>query len=353
MKEFNLQLFAEELTIDQAVDKINGTETKEEPAETTTEKPASEPEKPEAEQPETTPEEQPDKPEEEPAVAPDPVDYNLKVKFKANGQDHEKSIQELINDSQLAANYNKRMQEMSDKEKAFNASLAQQQQQTQQVDPSKAFEDLNNAVTARAMRMLGINDPEEFVPDSSGIIGSKIHYAAYQKAMMDVQQEKQQVDYQVAQERAIEDNYVSTVNNFAKETDFLEINKFAQLALFKLPASGEEGVKKFQAIYGTYQKVMQRDQYWNEMQAYGRSNTRPVPFRDGEVKALTDFYNECKEEFSGSKVKAQVKAQVPKSVPIKPTVKTETTGNGETAPSRKVDFKKIQTMDLDDIAKML
>lgn len=340
---FDLQLFAEELSMDEAVALMSGTPEPTANVEVTEEVPVIE---------EVVEEPTEEVEQNEPVVEETPaIDYNLKVKFKANGQEQEKTIQDLINDAQLASNYNQKMQELAQQRKAFETSL--QQQQPAKPDPLKTFEDLNNQVTAKAMKMLGITDPEEFVPDAMGVIGNKVHYAAYQQALLDIQQERQSADYAKRQEQAIEDQYIATTQQLASEPNFDEINKYAQTALFQLPAKGADGIQQFQTIYGTYQKILQRDQYHREIQMYGRSNVQVQPFRQGEVEALTKFYNDCKAEYGGSKVKEQVKAQVPKSVPIKPTVKTEPVGNNDPQPAKKLDMKKIQKMDLADIAKLL
>jgi len=344
---FNLQLFAEELSIDDAVNIMNGTEVAEsadvveteqvEQVEEVVEEPATE----EVEQ------------EEEPVVEDAPaVDYNLKVKFKANGQEQEKTIQDLINEAQLGSNYNQKMQELANQRKAFETSLQQQQAQ-QKPDPAKTFEDLNNEVTARAMKMLGITDAEEFTPDAMGIMGNKVHFAAYQQALADIQQEKQSANYTQQQERMVEENYYATVNTFNSEPDFAEVNKFAVDSLFQLPQKGAEGVKEFQKLYGIYQKTQLREQHWQETQQYGRSSVKLVPFTPAEVKELEKFYNGCKAEYHAKQVKAQVKTQVPKSVPIRTTVKVMETGNNDAQAPKKVDFKKIRDMDIDEIAKML
>jgi hypothetical protein len=290
--------------------------------------------------------------QEESSEQPQQPDYTTKVKFKANGQEVEKSIQELIADAQLASNYNQKMQELAQQRKAFETAN-QQQQQSQQPDPLKQFEDLNNEVTARAMKMLGITDPEEFVPDAMGIIGNKVHYAAYQKALLDVQQEQQSANYQAQQERIVEETYYSTVNSFTAEPDFAEVNKFAVDTLFQLPQKGAEGVQEFQKLYGIYQKTQLREQHWQETQQCGHSNVKLLPFTPAEIKELEKFYNSCRSEYHAKQTKAKVKEQVPKSIPIKPTVKMESTGNNDPQPSRKVDYKKVREMDLDDIAKLL
>jgi hypothetical protein len=338
----------EELTIDQAVEMLNGTQQ----AEVTTEVETTNNEPEQAEQVETQEEVEGEVEQEEVKEEPSALDYNLKVKFKANGVEQEKSIQDLINDAQLASNYNQKMQELATQRKAFDAAM-QQQQQTVKEDPAKTFEELKNAVTARAMKMLGIDNVEDFAPDAMGLMGSKVHYAAYQKALLDIQQEQQSAEYAKQQERAVEDKYASTVHAFAADPKFQEINKYAEQALFQLPTKGPEGIKQFQSIYSTYQKIQQREQHYQETQAYGRSNVQLTPFTANEIDALTKFYGDCKAEYTNTQTKAQVKAQVPKSVPIKPTVRVEATSDNTPAAPRKVDFKKIQSMDLDDIAKLL
>jgi hypothetical protein len=344
---------SEELTVDQAVAMMNGEQAE---ATTDVEPINTEPEVQEVEQEATEEveqtEEQAEVTQDEPTVETPAVDYTAKIKFKANGVEVEKSIQDLINDAQLASNYNQKMQELAAQRKAFDAAM-QQNQQPAQADPAKTFEDLNNEVTARAMKMLGLTNPEDFEPDAMGVMGSKVHYAAYQKALLDIQQEHQSAEYAQQQERIVDESYYSTVNSFAADPQFEDVKKFAIEQLYEIPKKGAEGAKEFQRLYNIYQKTELREQHWQEMQQYGRSNVRLVPFTSAEVAELNQYLTKCKALYQEKQTKSQVKAQVPKSIPIKPTVKVESSVPSDAPTPRKVDFKKIQSMDLDDIAKLL
>lgn len=335
---------SEELTFDQALEQLNGVHAEPIEEEQQQEEVIEQPEQTDSE-----PTEQPEEQQEEAKVEQPTVDFTAKVKFKANGQEVEKSIQELINDAQLASNYNTKMQELAQQRKAFEASL----QQPQQPDPAKQLEDLNNKVTQIAMQMLGIKDPEEFVPDATGIMGNKAHFAAYQKALLDIQMEEQSVQHQQREYEAVEQSYYDFANTHEADPNAQAIYDHAVNAIFALPQKGKEGIAEFQEMYGIYQKVQQREQYWADMQRFGQSTQRVQPFTRQEVEKLTKFYNSCKAEYQNKQTKEQVKAQVPKSVPIKPTVKVESTTGDEPAPKQKVDFKKLQSMDIDDIAKLL
>jgi hypothetical protein len=185
--KFDLQRFADDsegYSIDEALSVLNG--TNEPPAAT---EPAQE--QPDTQTPETQPEQeqQPDnepgkveteEPAEQQTEPEQTPDFNQVIKFKENGQEVELTLAQLIDRAQKGSNYERRMQEVAQQQKAFEASL-QQQQANQQNDPAKQFEELNNKVTARAMQMLGIQNSDEFIPDATGMIGDKVHYAAYQK----------------------------------------------------------------------------------------------------------------------------------------------------------------------------
>jgi hypothetical protein len=344
---FDLQRFAEGdegYTIDQALEVLNGNA---QPAQQPETAPAEQEVVTEEVQTEQEPEEVEHQPEEQQQEAP-AIDYNLKVKFKANGQDKVVTIAQLIEMAQKGSNYEKRMEEIAQKEKAFQAAAPQIQN-----DPVKQLEEFQNKVMARAMQKLNITNPEEFQPDSSGILGNKLHYIAEQQAILEVQQEMHNEEMQQREVMQVENTYYETVTQFEADPQFETIKDYAVNAMFALPQKGKEGVKEFNEMYGIYQKVQQREQYWADMQRFGQSTQRVQPFTRAEVEKLTKFYNDCKAEYGAKQQKEQVKQQVPKNIPIKPTVKVEAPGDNGPAPAKKVDFKKFQSMDLDEIAKLL
>ncbi|WP_094603457.1 hypothetical protein SPSIL_015140 [Sporomusa silvacetica DSM 10669] len=276
---------------------------------------------------------------------PKTPDFNQVIKFKENGQEVELTLAQLIERAQKGSNYDRHMQELKSQQKAYETSLQQQQQPP---DPVKQFEDLNNKVTARAMAMLGIDNPDDFVPDATGIMGNKTHFAAYQKALLDVQQEQQSQQAQFQEYKAQEDRYASFIDSNWKDPDAEKVNEHATQSFYNLPSKGPEGIAEFNRLYPIYQKIQQRDEYWR-----GNKSIKIDPFTASELNEIEKFMNNCKTEYRTKQTKEQVKAQVPKSVPIKPTVKVEGTGSGEPTPSQKPDFKKLRSMDIDDIAKLL
>jgi len=330
----------EELTQEQALAIFDG-----KPAEVAEEKPVEAPApealKPESETAEIAEQEVDPAPEAEEKPAP-AVDFTAKVKFKANGQEVERSIQELINDAQLASNYNRRMQELAAQEKAFQLA-----QIPVQVDPMKEYQDLDRQISEKAMKKLGINNPDEFFPDASI---NRVHFAVYQQALQEINAEKQQANYAVQQDRQIEEQYMATLTSEAKDPAFQDINAFAEKALFELPQQGK--IAEFQQIYGTYQKLKQRDALYLAGQDY-----RTVKLTADDVKTITQFYNEQKVAYSAKRgkdaSKEAVKAAVPVGVKIKPTVKVESTSDNSPTPKPKIDFKKMRGLSLDEVAKQL
>lgn len=351
---FDLQRFSDDsegYSVDEALAVINGTNTPPEAQEQAQEQSDSkeaetntaEQEQP-AEQAQEQGEQSEQPAEEQPKAA---ADFNQVIEYKENGQTVKKTLAEIIADAQKGANYDRHMQELKAKQQAYEASLQQQTQQ-QKPDPAKTFEELNNKVTAKAMQMLGITDPADFEPDAMGIMGSKVHYAAYQKALLDVQQEQQSEQAQFQEYKAQEDRYASFIDGNWKEPDVEKVNEHALNSFYALPSKGPEGIAEFNRLYPIYQKIQQRDEYWR-----GNRNVKIDPFTASELDAIEKFMSGAKAEYRAKQTKDQVKAQVPKSVPIKPTVKVEGTGNNEPAPARKLDMNKIRSMDLDDIAKLL
>ena len=325
-----------ELTIDQAVEKLNGTPVdpvEKEVVETvdTTDKPDDN----SADKPDETPD---NTVVDDPAPAP-AVDLTAKVKFKANGIEQEKSIQDLINDAQLAANYNVKMEQLAQQRKAFELA-----QPAPVVDPAAQWESLDKQVTDRAMKMLGIKDADEFSPDASI---NRIHFAVYQQALAEINLEKQQADYAERESQQVEQTFASKVNTLAAEPDFPAINQFAEQELYKLPQSGPEGIAEFNKLYPVFQKLRTRDAMFNAGQDY-----RTVKLTAADVAAITGFYEHQKTAYVAQKSKP-APVVVPKGVKITPTVKVESGVNDGPAPAKKLDFNKIRNMDLDEIAKML
>lgn len=325
-----------ELTIDQAVGMMNGTPAEpveKEVVETvdTTDKTDDNPADNAAETPDNTVVDEP---------APTPtVDLSTKVTFKANGVEQEKTVQELITAAQLAENYNRNMEQLAQQRKAFE--LAQPAPVT---DPAAQYESLDQQVTDRAMKMLGIKNPDEFSPDASI---NRIHFAVYQQALAEINYESQQADYAERESQMVEQTFVSKVNTLAAEPDFLEVNKFAEQELYKLPQNGPEGIAEFNKLYPVFQKLRTRDAMFQAGQDY-----RQVKLTAAEVTTITNFYEAQKTAYVAQKNKP-APVVVPKGAKITPTVKVESGVNDDPAPAKKLDFNKIRNMDLDDIVKML
>jgi hypothetical protein len=136
---FNLQLFADDsegYSVDEALDVINGTnqepEQQEEPAQ---EQPDQQPEtqtEPEQQLDTEQPEIEQEEPAEEQTVEPEQKapDFNQVIKFKENGQEVELTLAQLIDRAQKGSNYERRMQEVAQQQKAYEASLQQHKQDT-------------------------------------------------------------------------------------------------------------------------------------------------------------------------------------------------------------------------------
>jgi len=315
-----------ELTIDEAVDRLNGVQSE----------PAADPEP--TPEPELEPTPAPE-PEPEPESEPPALDLSAKVKFKANGVEQEKSIQDLINDAQLASNYNIKMEQLAQQRIAFEKAMP-----APVVDSTAQWESLDRQVTDRAMKMLGIKNADEFSPDASI---NRIHFAVYQQALAEINLEKQQADYAERESQQIEQTFASKVNTLAAEPDFVEVNRFAEQELYKLPQSGPEGIAEFNKLYPVFQKLKTRDAMFNAGEDY-----RKVKLTTAEVNAITGFYEQQKTAYTASKNKP-APAVVPKGAKITPTVKVESGVNEGPTPAKKLDVKKVREMSIDDIAKML
>jgi len=212
------------------------------------------------------------------------------------------------------------------------------------VDSTAQWESLDRQVTDRAMKMLGIKNADEFSPDASI---NRIHFAVYQQALAEINLEKQQADYAERESQQIEQTFASKVNTLAAEPDFVEVNRFAEQELYKLPQSGPEGIAEFNKLYPVFQKLKTRDAMFNAGEDY-----RKVKLTTAEVNAITGFYEQQKTAYTASKNKP-APAVVPKGAKITPTVKVESGVNEGPTPAKKLDVKKVREMSIDDIAKML
>jgi hypothetical protein len=318
-------------SIDQAVEILNGTQPAEVPAET--EPTNTELEQTEAEQVAAT---QPDNAEEgtgeveqeqEQTEQPSAVDYNLKVKFKANGQDSEFTIAQLIEQAQKGLNYERKMQDMYAQQQQLQQ---QQQQQQKQETPADKLAKREQQIAEYApifQREFGV----EFNPWDP----------AHSIEMMEYFQDKRQNEREETRKKQ-EAEFVTQQCEDKFATFIQEANKDANLTQFAV-----ERVKQIEPLirgghlHNAVSKIVQRE------------NGNMIPFIPAEIDALNDFYGVCRELYASQQQKEKVKVQVPKSVPIKPTVKVEGTTNTDPTPPKKIDFKKIRDMDIDEVAKLL
>lgn len=284
------------------------------------------------------PDEEPEQPE---TKSPD---FNQVIKFKENGQEVELTLSQLIERAQKGSNYDRHMQSLVAQQKAYEVAMQQQQQQQQHLPaPEEKLKTLQQQLDEYASefkREYGM----EFNPWEPS------HMAAFNQHTTQKQArelaERQTRDAQVREYQTQERRYASVIESNWKDPEVEKINEFALQSFYSLPSKGADGIAEFNALYPIYQKIQQRDAHWRG------EKVNLQPFTAAEVDTIEKFMNKCKAEYGTKKQKDAVKDQVPKSVPIKPTVKVEPTG-GDPAPAKKIDFKKLQSMDIDDIAKLL
>lgn len=270
-------------------------------------------------------------------------DFNQVIKFKENGQEVELTLSQLIDRAQKGSNYERRMQELAEKQRNIEVTQQQPSQQPlQQEDKLQTLQQQLNEFTAKFQQEYGV-DFNQFDPMH------QMAFAQYQvqeqaKQVVQIQQqEMQQMEWQTQEQR-----YSQIIETNLKEPEAEKINDFALQSLFSLPQQGKEGVYEFNRLYPIYQKIIARDQY-----LAGDRTIEIEPFTANEINQIEKFFTKAKADYAASKQKEQVKEQVPKSAPIKPTVKVESTTGGDPTPTKKVDFKKMQSMDIDEIAKLL
>lgn len=355
---FDLQLFAEDegLSFDAALSVLNGSGDEAPEGEAAVQEPQggesaeqSGEQSAQADEQQGESDEQPtDGSEQHQAEQPPAVDYSAKVKFKANGQEMELSIQELIARAQMGENYNQKMQELANQRKAMEQQAnvePQNQPETQAEKIAKREQQIAEFANVFKARY-GI----EFSPWEPAHVLEMMDY--YNEKAATEREQKAAETAQVREYEEMEQSYHSVYQEAAANPDFQEVNKFAEQALFQLPQKGPDGLQEFNVLYGAYQKIMERDRYFAEMQQFGQSQVRPQPFTRKEVDSLNKFYKQCAADFATKKQQEQVKAQVPKSAPIKPTVKMESTVP-EPAQQKQIDFNKVRNMSIDEVVNLL
>jgi hypothetical protein len=191
---------------------------------------------------------------------PDTSSTERKLKFKENGQDVEVDINTLIDVYQKSKHfarqeeYTREMQRLAEQRRQAEKPAPAPEAKT---NPVQEAEELDYKVTQRAMKMLGIADPNEFVPDSTGIIGKKAHYAAYQKALLDISNEETQSKNEKArqeQEReSVNQRLKDWENEVRADPNGTEIVEYAEKAIFKLRVSDDQKDRsEFQRLAPSY-----------------------------------------------------------------------------------------------------
>lgn len=287
-----------------------------------TEEPVKEPVKEETQDIETDnlPEEESKEP---PKAEPD---FSQVVKFKENGQEVQLTLAQLIDRAQKGSNYERKVQELVTKQKAFETAL--QQKPVEPPNPEDKFKSLQQKINDYAPKFY-----DEYGQEFNQY--DPVHMAAFfdtrtqQKAQELLQ--KQSKEAQFKEYDTQEQKYASVINQNAADKNFEKINEFALQSLFSLPQKGTDGIKEFESLYPVFQKIQQRVNWQQD------HNIKVDPFNSQEVDSISKFFDSCKKEY-------YAKQFVPKTPEKKQTVKTETPGSGEQIP-KQFDINKFARAD--------
>jgi hypothetical protein len=229
----------------------------------------------------------------------------------------------------LLADYQRKTMELAEQRKKLEQPQVQQQQA--QVDPVAEYEKFHNDVALKAMQMLGITDPEQFVPDAMGIMGSKAHYAAYQKALLEMSQTniKQELEQQT-----IKQKNESFLHRETADPEFQSIMSHAEKELMALSGSSMDG------LY-IAQNIIQANQRLTQMQA-----------SEQDLELLQAFWNNTKTKYYSAKQKP---VTPPAPAPVRHPVASESTGQSivqDTKPKR-FDPRQAKNMDKNQLANLM
>jgi hypothetical protein len=339
---FNLQLFAEEgegtpeITPEQQVDnyfdKVESDFIESKKPVREQHEPVQQEEPEEREEPEPS-NEPANEPEPETEKQTEPEKESTKVKFKENGQDVELTMDELIARAQKGANYERKVQELATQRKAFELAMQQKPEPAKApIDELKQYEQEQERFANEFRGKYGI----DYNPFDS------IHIAKFAEHRIEQREMQKSQDYQRNQIQYAEQQLQQFYNKVSVDKDYSEINKAAQDALFLLPSKGQDGMQEFQKMYSIYQKIEQRNQYANQVNAGMRPTIQPQPFTPDDINSLSDFYNGVKNDY-------YTKKTVPKAAPRKQPTQTERPGTGDVNSSPRFDYSKVSAMDGDDL----
>lgn len=269
-------------------------------------------------------------------------DFNQVIKFKENGQEVELTLAQLIDRAQKGSNYERRMEDIVQKQRAFEAALQQKPpEQPKPEDKLKTLQQQVNDFATKFQQEYGI----EFNPYDP------THHAAFYQHQMQEQTQKSNEQHQrEAQQRIYqeaENKYAATVKSYSTDKEFQNINQYAEKALFLLPQSGPKGIAEFEKLYGVYQKIQQRDAQYQQYQQTGKTDIRIQPFTNEEVDALSKFYEKCKSEYYAKKFTPK-----PADTTKKP-VQTEKSGSGVSTEPKTLAKSDFSKMGKDDINSVL
>jgi hypothetical protein len=289
-------------------------------------------------EPKPTESKEPSEPVEPETKSPD---YNQVIEYKENGQVVKKSLAEILADAQKGANYERRMQELSQKEKAFNAVLEQQQQK-----PETPADKL-------AKRQQQIEEYKPVFQREFGIEFNEFD-PAHTLEMVDYYSEKKLQERELKQSKEAEQRlyteaeteYVQYSQEASKDKNINDILKSAINALYSLPTKGSEGIAEFEKLYPIYKKIEQRDAYVDMAQKGLKPDFNKPNITKQDVSVIRAFFDAQKKEY-------YAKQFTPKPAEKKVPTQTEKAGSGEKPEPRKLTKEDFAKMDKDQINAVL
>ena len=235
-----------------------------------------------------------------------------KYKVKVDGQEVEVTQEELLRGYMRQSDYTRKTQQLANQRQQIEQFYAQRQmpqqyqQQQPQVQQNQQRETLNDVAKRLAAQRLGLESPEDLseldFDHITAVVEAKQALLNQRNAMMARQQN---IDNLEAQLRAEEPKY---------DEIMLRIND----AMQNLPVS------KFNVL----------------KQAYSVGNTEP----------LREFFKEMQKDYYSNVIQ---KVEQKKSKPVPKVVPTSNTPVGQPKERKKIDFRKLGSMSMDQKAKLL
>ena len=254
---------------------------------------------------EPTPQEQPQQEEEQ--TQEEQPQEEPKYKVKVGNEEVEVTQEELVRGYMRQSDYTRKTQELANQRHQFEQLYRQPiQQQPIQLQTNQPQESLNDVAKRLAAHQLGLNSPEDLseldFDHIAAVVEARQALINQRNAMMTRQQNINNLEMQLRSEEPKYDDIMANINEAMQN---LPVSKFNQLK-----------------------------------QAYNNGNTEP----------LREFFKEMQKDYYANVIQ---KVEQKKSKPVPKVVPTSNTPIEQPKQNKKIDFRKLGNMSMDQKAKLL